>query len=123
MSLSAEGLRREVAGTGFRMEVLEKVDRLLELLIAISRHPFLKSRMALKGGTALNLFVFDAPRLSVDVDLNYIGAVDRKAMLAERERLEQALEAVAGRLGLRVRRPPTEHAGGKWQLRYAGAQG
>lgn len=123
MSLSSEGLRREAAKTGFRIEVIEKVDRLLELLNAIGRHPFLKSRMALKGGTALNLFVFDVPRLSVDVDLNYIGAVDREAMLAEREALEQALKAVAARLGLGVRRAPTEHAGGKWQLRYASALG
>jgi len=28
----------------------------------------------LKGGTALNLFLLDLPRLSVDIDLNYIGA-------------------------------------------------
>ena len=41
--------------------------------------------MALKGGTALNLFRFDDPRLSVDIDLNNIGAVDREGMLADRD--------------------------------------
>ena len=40
-------------------------------------HPFLGTRMALKGGTALNLFVLDFPRLSVDIDLNYVGSSDR----------------------------------------------
>jgi len=118
MSLSAEGLRREAGKSGFRPEILEKIDRLLELLEAVRRHPFLKSRVALKGGTALNLFVFNVPRLSVDIDLNYIGELDRESMLAERRPLEQAIEAVAGRLGLVPQRTPDAHAGGKWRLRY-----
>ncbi|MFN2188831.1 MAG: nucleotidyl transferase AbiEii/AbiGii toxin family protein, partial [Candidatus Promineifilaceae bacterium] len=33
-------------------------------------------RVALKGGTTLNLFVFDVPQLSVDIDVNYVGAAD-----------------------------------------------
>ena len=91
-----------------------------ELLESLSRHPFLKRRIVLKGGTALNLFVFDVPRLSVDIDLNYIGAADRETMKAERPKLEQAIHAVCGRLDLEVRRAPREHAGGKWRLRYTG---
>ena len=97
--------------------------RLLEVLDGVRSHPFLKSRMVLKGGTALNLFVLDVPRLSVDIDLNYIGAADREAMLAERPQVEQALQAVFGRLGLQVRRVPGEHAGGKWRLSYTGVDG
>jgi hypothetical protein len=37
---------------------LEKVIHLLNLLEGFNRHPFLKERLALKGGTALNLFLF-----------------------------------------------------------------
>lgn len=33
---------------------------------------------ALKGGTALNLFYSEMPRLSVDIDLCYILVKDRK---------------------------------------------
>ena len=33
---------------------------------------------ALKGGTAINLFVRDMPRLSVDIDLTYLPNHDRK---------------------------------------------
>ena len=124
MSLSVEGLQREAGRTGFRPEMLEKVHRLLDLLEAIRRHPYLKSRVVLKGGTALNLFVFDVPRLSVDIDLNYIGALDRETMIAERPALERAIEAVAGRLGLALQRAPEEaHAGGKWRLRYESVLG
>ena len=121
--LSPEDLQREAAATGFRAEALEKVIRLLEVLDGVRSHPFLKSRMVLKGGTALNLFVLDVPRLSVDIDLNYIGAADRETMLAERPKVEQALQAVFGRLGLQVRRVPGDHAGGKWRLSYTGADG
>jgi len=117
--------RAEIVGvaeaTGFQMESLEKVISLLALLEAIVSHPFLKRRIALKGGSAINLFDFDVPRLSVDVDLNYIGAADRETMLSERPRVEQALEAVCGRLGIRIRRAPADHAGGKWRLTYVSA--
>ena len=94
-----------------------------KLLDAIRSHPFLKGKLALKGGTALNLFVFDIPRLSVDIDLNYVGAEGKEAMLKERPRLEEALEAVFGREDLGIRRLPQDHAGGKWSLRYATASG
>jgi len=79
--------------------------------------------LTLKGGTVLNLFIFDVPRLSIDIDLNYVGVSDREAMLAERPRVEAALQAVFSREGFTVRRMPGEHAGGKWQLRYQGASG
>ena len=123
MSLSESDLHREAAATGFQAEPLEKVIRLLEALDTLRSHPFLKRRLVLKGGTALNLFVFDVPRLSVDIDLNYVGAVERETILAERPKLEQALLAVCGRLGLEVKRIPTDHAGGKWRLSYTSVAG
>ena len=70
---------------------------LLRLLEGFQAHPFLKGRLALKGGTALNLFEFNVPRLSVDIDLNYIGAIDLEKMQAERPKIEQALKAVCQR--------------------------
>jgi len=56
---------------------------LLGLLEGLRKHPYLKDRLALKGGTALNLFLFDLPCLSVDIDVNYIGSADRDVMLEE----------------------------------------
>lgn len=112
-----------MTATGFGGEPLEKVFRLIALLDALNSHPFLKTRIALKGGTALNLFYFDVPRLSVDIDLNYIGAADRETMLAERPKLEQAVQAVCSREGLTVKRTPSEHAGGKWRLTYVASTG
>ena len=93
-------LVRAAADTGFLLEPIGKVERLLALLEGLRSHPFLKGRVVLKGGTALNLFVFDVPRLSVDIDLNYVGAADRATMLEERPKIEQAIQAVCGRLGI-----------------------
>jgi predicted nucleotidyltransferase component of viral defense system len=121
--LTRDDLLREAASTGFQPEALEKVIHLFELLETLRSHPFLKTRFALKGGTALNLFVFDVPRLSVDVDLNYIRSADREGMLADRPTIDEAITAVCGRLGLQVKRVPEEHAGGKWRLTHGSALG
>ncbi|WP_406037968.1 nucleotidyl transferase AbiEii/AbiGii toxin family protein [Succinimonas sp.] len=47
----------------------------------------LSDTLALKGGTAINLTIFDLPRLSVDIDMDYSKDVPREAMLSERERI------------------------------------
>jgi predicted nucleotidyltransferase component of viral defense system len=106
--------------TGFRAEMVEKVLHLLNLLNALNSHPFLKKKWVLKGGTALNMFVFDLPRLSVDIDLNYIGKFGREEMLTDRPKIEQAAQAVFSREGFTIKRVPEEHAGGKWRLSYQG---
>ena len=68
MRISSDKLIAEAEATGFRPEILEKVAHLMGLLDAIQSHPFLKGKLVLKGGTALNLFVLNIPRLSVDID-------------------------------------------------------
>ena len=93
--------------TKFDPVLLERVFRLLDLLEGMTEHPYLQGRWALKGGTALNLFLLKVPRLSVDIDVNYVGSGDREVMLSERPMFEKALQAVFGRHGLTVRRPPT----------------
>lgn len=121
MKISPQQLAKDAEASGYRPEILEKVFHLLNLLNGFQSHPFLKGRLVLKGGTAMNLFHFDVPRLSVDIDLNYVGAADRELMLQERPKIEQALQAVCSREDMTVSRMPSEHAGGKWHLRYASA--
>ena len=123
MNISQEALSSLTSLTGFRQDVIEKVVRLMSLLNTINSHTFLKGKLALKGGTALNVFIFEFPRLSVDIDLNYIGAIDRDEMLAEKPKIEQALQAVFSREDYNIKRVPTEHAGGKWRLGYQNAAG
>jgi predicted nucleotidyltransferase component of viral defense system len=52
---------------------------------------------ALKGGTAINLFVRDMPRLSVDIDLTYVPVAPRAESLA-------AIDAAMKRIVARVQK-------------------
>ncbi len=55
-----------------------------------------EEEFALKGGTAINLFVRDMPRLSVDIDLTYLPVLPRLESLA-------ATDAAMKRIAKRVR--------------------
>jgi predicted nucleotidyltransferase component of viral defense system len=124
LKVSQARLTEVAADTGFRPDTLEKVIRLLDLLNQITENPYLTSRLALKGGTALNLFVFDIPRLSVDIDLNYIGAIELAEMEAERPKLEAEILGICQHAGFTPNEIPSEdHAGGKWRLSYQNALG
>ncbi len=123
MKFSSSEIMPVAESTGFRAEMVEKVLLLLNLLDALNLHPFFKGKWALKGGTALNMFMFALPRLSVDIDLNYIGTLDREGMLKDRPKLEQAAQAVFSREGFTTKRVPEEHAGGKWRLSYQSFMG
>lgn len=65
-----------------------------------------QDRLALKGGTAINLFVQDLPRLSVDIDLAYTGLEGRDEALAQIHAALQALRAALEALGLAVQGTP-----------------
>lgn len=53
---------------------------------------------ALKGGTAINLFYRDMPRLSVDIDLTYLPVGDRETSLRDiDEALDRIMMAIAKR--------------------------
>jgi len=49
----------------------------VELLLRVLPYVAKEKVFALKGGTAINLFVRDLPRLSVDIDLTYLPFEDR----------------------------------------------
>lgn len=109
--------------SGFPPGPLEKVIRLGEVAAAVGRHPLLSRVLVLKGGTALNLFDGPPPRLSVDLDFNDIGAVDREAMLEARPDVERAVAAIARELRYEIRRSRDEFAGRKFYLSYVGTSG
>lgn len=66
----------------------------MKLLSDFEIFSHLKNKWALKGGAALNLFIFDLPRLSVDIDLNYIGNIDRDEMLKDRPKIQSTITAI-----------------------------
>ena len=80
---------------------LAQVQLLLRVIPEIAREDI----FALKGGTAINLFLRDLPRLSVDIDLVYLPVADRESSLtAVREGLGRIANRIEKRLGLKVAR-------------------
>lgn len=67
----------------------------VQLLVRVLPHLAAEKVFALKGGTAINLFVRDLPRLSVDIDLTYLPIEDYEASVAG---IDAALERMAARI-------------------------
>ena len=68
-----------------------KVELLIRIIPAITE----EEDLAIHGGTAINLFVKDLPRYSVDIDLTYIPLLDRKTSI---ENINDCLGRIADRL-------------------------
>ncbi len=102
--------------TGFQIDVLEKVYRLTELLREASRIEF-GNDLSLKGGTAINFLYLDLPRLSVDIDLDYIGSVDKEQMEGDREEINDVLGRLFGTLNYQPEER-TSYALQKYNLFY-----
>jgi predicted nucleotidyltransferase component of viral defense system len=77
----------------FRDAYRKQVGLLIRILPLIAE----ETCFALKGGTAINLFVRDMPRLSVDVDLTYVPVAPRAVSL-------KALDAAMRRIADRIRK-------------------
>ncbi len=122
--MSKDLLLKNARANNYKPEILEKVYRLLITLNQFMSVPYLKERLVLKGGTALNLFYFDeVPRLSVDIDLNYIGQLERESMLQERPLIHDAINQILLQNRFELDRNPTHHAGGKMVWRYPSVLG
>lgn len=56
----------------------------VRLMLEVAPEVFASGSFAMKGGTALNLFVQDMPRLSVDIDVVFVShRTPRETALAE----------------------------------------
>jgi len=75
------------ANSDFLRDNLEKVLRLSGILQYINTNPLLYSHLALKGGTAINLVIFNLPRLSVDIDLDFTKNCLREEMFELRTQI------------------------------------
>ena len=76
---------------------LAQVRLLLSVLPEIAR----ETAFALKGGTAINLFYRDLPRLSVDLDLTWVPVADRRSSLRE---IDDALDRITAAIARRYSR-------------------
>lgn len=118
MRLSRETLSRLSGQTGYRQEILEKVSILLSWLDRASNTEKLSESFTLKGGTAINLFFLEIPRLSVDIDINYIGSPTREELDLARNTFEKSIETVCRQEDLSIRRKRHSEAATSYSLRH-----
>ena len=78
----------------------EMYQRQVRLLIRVLPHVAEEICFALKGGTAINLFMRDMPRLSVDIDLTYLPVAPRDESLSA---IDAALKRIAERIRTNLR--------------------
>jgi predicted nucleotidyltransferase component of viral defense system len=89
----------------FRDVYRSQVELLLRVLPLVSEEEV----FALKGGTAINLFVRDMPRLSVDIDLTYLPVQPRAESLAA---ISEALQRISDHI---ERRLPESRVTPQWR--------
>ena len=84
----------------------EAYEAQVALLVRMLSYVAKEEIFALKGGTAINLFYRDLPRLSIDIDLTFLPIKDRTESLAEinaaMDRIAAAIES--GIKGAQARR-------------------
>lgn len=75
--------------------MLDRYAAQVRLLLSVLPEIATEKAFALKGGTAINLFYRNMPRLSIDIDLTYLPINDREASLkdidATLDRITQAI--------------------------------
>ena len=84
-------LGKKARELGFVRDTFEKVCRLADVLDFIQKDELLSNALALKGGTAINLTIFNLPRLSVDIDMDFSENVPREEMLAIRKQITERI--------------------------------
>ena len=76
-----EEITRLAKENNFTVAGIEKVMRLSNILNDLNNQPEFSGKLLLKGGTAINLLVFDLPRLSVDLDLDFSKNVSKALLI------------------------------------------
>jgi len=84
---------------GFIRDTFEKVLRLKTILVFLNTQEYMREHLLLKGGTAINLTVFNLPRLSVGIDLDFVPNLTREETMNERERLTEILKGYMSEQG------------------------
>lgn len=104
--------------TGFKIDMLEKVYRIMTILGRLQEDRNLSDRLSLKGGTAIQGLMFGFRRLSIDIDLNYVGSVRKDEMQKDRLEARKALGYILKDLGYTVEQPPVAYAEEQFFLHY-----
>lgn len=76
---------------GFVRDTFEKVLRLKEILRYLNEDGYLRGHLVLKGGTAINMTIFNLPRLSVDIDMDFTSNYSKEDTEIARKEITERL--------------------------------
>lgn len=111
MQFDRMALGKKARELGFVRDTFEKVCRLVDVLDFIQKDALLSNVLVLKGGTAINLTIFNLPRLSVDIDMDFSENIPREEMLAIRKQITERISKYMIATGyLLSQRSKTYHA-------------
>jgi predicted nucleotidyltransferase component of viral defense system len=94
------------------MAVSETYRRQVALLIRLLPLVTQEESFALKGGTAINLFIRNLPRLSVDIDLTYLPIKSYEDSLRD---IDAAMKQIETRRSPRSCLPDHRSGGSRWR--------
>jgi len=109
--------------TGFNVDFIEKAHHITRILSEISENRELGKNLALKGGTVLNFVYLNIPRLSIDIDLNFVGALEKGEMLGLRPHISEGIQHLAEKLGYEAVMKPSSYIIDRFLLKYPTLKG
>jgi len=103
---------RKISLRGMGVTYSELYRKQAMLLVKALPHVAKEACFALKGGTAINLFIRNLPRLSVDIDLTYLPVAERRYSLSEIDtalkRIGQSIQASGSTIKITESAPSTQ---------------
>ena len=109
---------------GFNRDTFEKVLRLKIILEYFNSQDYLKEHLLLKGGTAINLTIFNLPRLSVDIDLDFVPNLPREETMSAREAVSDIIRRYMSEQGYSLSEASRfSHSLDAFHYNYANAAG
>lgn len=124
MQFDRMALGKKARELGFVRDTFEKVCRLADVLDSIQKDALLSNALALKGGTAINLTIFNLPRLSVDIDMDFSENLPREEILAIRKQITERISKYMAAAGYHLsQKSKTYHALDSFVYEYQNAGG
>jgi len=77
--------------TGFIRDNLKKIFRLYDIFKFLNENSLFLENLVLKGVTEINLLVFDLPRLSVYINLDFTKACEKEEMIQIRDQINKEI--------------------------------
>ena len=124
LQFNRQELDKRARQYGFNRDTFEKVLRLKLVLEYLNSQEYLAEHLLLKGGTAINLTIFQMPRLSVDIDLDFVPNLSKEDTSAARLQITEILKAFMEEQGYMIADDSRfSHSLDAFHFRYTNAAG